>query len=79
MFHEFRDKPVRILIIEDDSIREHLESEYYTVDVVSDGETGSEQAYVEDYDLIILDIMLPGKDGFTVLRELRQSEKSTPV
>jgi len=75
---------MRILIVEDDEklaqhVRRHLESARYVVDVIHDGATAAEQAFVEEYDLIILDIMLPGRDGLSVLRELREEGVSTPV
>ncbi|MDD7960712.1 response regulator, partial [Klebsiella pneumoniae] len=50
----------------------------YTVDWVEDGVTGLHQVTSEDYDLVILDVMLPGKDGWTVMETLRRS-CSTPV
>lgn len=56
-----------------------LREETYAVDVAKDGEQASEQAYVNDYDLIILDVMLPRKDGFEVCRELRAAGSSVPV
>ncbi len=75
---------MRILVVEDDplladAVAKHLRREGYVVDVVSDGPTASEQAFVEDYDLIVLDIMLPGRDGLSVLRELREERVETPV
>lgn len=65
-----------ILIIEDDSDIAEIERDYlelggFSVTVRSDGESGLEQAKTGKYDLVLLDLMLPGKDGFTVCRELR--------
>jgi len=48
-----------------------LREQTYAVDIAADGEVALEQAYLNDYDLVILDVMLPGKDGFEVCRQLR--------
>jgi two-component system copper resistance phosphate regulon response regulator CusR len=56
-----------------------LREQTYAVDVATDGESALEQAYINDYDLIILDVMLPGKDGFEVCRELRGSGSAVPI
>ncbi len=56
-----------------------LREETYAVDLALDGEEALEQAHVNDYDLVILDVMLPGKDGFQVCKELRDSGSSVPV
>ncbi len=73
-----------ILIIEDekklvDILKRALKGERYSVDVAYDGEEGLEKAMKNNYALIILDIMLPKKDGFTVCKELRQHEIHTPI
>jgi DNA-binding response OmpR family regulator len=75
---------MRILVVEDDPaiaelISDGLSSQRYAVDVASDGLTGSEMACVNDYDLIVLDILLPKLDGFAVCREVRTEGVSTPV
>jgi len=75
---------MRILIVEDEerlagNIKDKLQRERFSVDWQADGETGLEQALDEEYDLIILDIMLPRKDGMTVLRELRDAKITAPV
>lgn len=75
---------MRILIIEDektlaDSIKTGLIDEHYAVDVLYDGVLGYEQAAVEDYDLIILDVMLPGMDGLTICQKLRAEKVTTPI
>jgi DNA-binding response OmpR family regulator len=75
---------MRILIVEDDRrlsgiIRRGLIEETYAVDAAYDGEEGQFLAETNPYDLIILDIMLPKKDGFTVCRELRTRGINTPV
>jgi len=75
---------LRILIIEDDKdiaefIRGTLQNESYAVDAALDGLKGEELALVESYDMIILDLMIPGKDGISVLKSLRKSEISIPV
>lgn len=74
----------RILIVEDEptiaiALQDDLEAEGYGVEAVSDGLTALEKARGGAWDLILLDVMLPGKDGFTVLRELRKSGNQTPV
>lgn len=75
---------MRILVIEDEEkvarfIQRGLEEEHYVVDVAYDGETGLEMALQNEYDAIILDIMLPRKDGMQVLTELRQAGNQTPT
>lgn len=75
---------MRILIIEDDRdiadfVKKALKGESHAVDIAVDGMTGERLASNEPYDLIILDIMLPKKDGIAVLRSLRQMEINTPV
>jgi two-component system copper resistance phosphate regulon response regulator CusR len=74
---------VRILVVEDepktgDYLRQGLTESGFVADVASNGIEGLHLARTFDYDAIILDVMLPGQDGWTVLRELRQ-EKQTPV
>ncbi len=73
-----------ILIVEDERkiasfIKKGLEAEGYTVDVAYDGEQGLRLAEMNDYDLILLDIMLPKLDGVTLCRRLREEEEGTPV
>ena len=67
----------KVLIIEDETSIAELEKDYmelsgFEVDSVSDGEEGLEKALNEDYDLIVLDLMLPGMDGFEICRRLRE-------
>jgi len=74
----------RILIIEDNAdlafgLRRTLEFEGYDVEVAEDGETGLEKVGAWDPDLVLLDLMLPGKGGFQVLRELRGAGRTVPV
>lgn len=61
------------------ALQSTLESERYVVDVCYDGQEGYEQASVEEYDLIVLDIGLPHMDGFEVCRQLRKDGINTPV
>ena len=73
----------RILIVEDeesiaDLERDYLELSGFQVEVANDGETGLNKAMKEEFDLIILDLMLPGVDGFEICREVR-SQKNTPI
>jgi heavy metal response regulator len=75
---------LRILLVEDEPsaarmMAKGLREQTYAVDVARDGDGALYQAGVNDYDLIILDIMLPGKDGFEVCRELRAGGLSVPV
>jgi len=75
---------MRILIIEDEEeiasfIKKGLCSENFAVDWSGTGEKGMELAKTNDYDLVILDIKLPGKDGIMVLKELREAKKTFPV
>jgi heavy metal response regulator len=75
---------MRILVIEDEKkvlkfLKQGLEEEHYTVDSVGDGEAGYQAALTGNYDLLILDILLPKKDGITLLRELRAKHINTPV
>ncbi|MDI7245942.1 MAG: response regulator transcription factor [Bacillota bacterium] len=75
---------MRILVVEDEDkiaafIKKGLEEEGYAVDMVGDGETAIDYALSADYDVIILDIMLPGNDGFAVCREIRARGSSAPV
>jgi two-component system response regulator CpxR len=72
-----------LLLIDDDSelctmLAEYLAAEDFTVDMAHDGATGLKLARQQGYDVIILDVMLPGMNGFDVLRELRQQQQ-TPV
>ena len=75
---------MRILLVEDEKkvasfIKKGLEEEYHSVDVAFDGKNGLHLALTGEHDLIILDIMLPYKDGFSVLKEIRKEKISTPV
>jgi len=75
---------MRILVVEDEKkvakfLQQGLEEEHYTVDVANDGDQGYFLGYSQNYDLIILDILLPRKDGITLLRDLRAKQVNTPV
>lgn len=75
---------MRILVVEDErlianSIKKGLEQERNAVDIAYDGIDGFDLAAAEDYDVIILDRMLPGKDGIAFCKELRKEKKNTPV
>jgi heavy metal response regulator len=75
---------VRILIVEDEKkvagfIKKGLEEETYAVDVAYDGEEGFHLAAMNEYDMIILDLMLPKMDGLEVLTQLRDKKVSTPI
>jgi len=75
---------MKILVVEDEKkvakfLQQGLEEEHYSVDVVSDGETALRRVSSSNYDLILLDILLPQKDGITILREMRAAGIDTPV
>lgn len=75
---------MRILVVEDEEkvasfVRKGLEQSAYTVDVVPSGEEALDYAAVNEYAAIVLDIMLPGRDGLAVVRELRSRGVSAPV
>ena len=75
---------MRLLLIEDEEdmarlIAKGLQQDSHAVDLASDGPSGLEQAFAHPYDLIILDIRLPRKDGWTVCRELREAGLPTPI
>jgi len=75
---------MRILLVEDEKkiasfVERGLTEQHYTVDVAHDGEQGLYLAQINPYDLIILDIMLPGKDGFAVCQELRKENNDVPI
>jgi heavy metal response regulator len=76
--------PMRILLVEDDQriahfIKKGLAETGYIVDLVADGDEAIDEALATPYDLIVLDIMLPGRDGFDVLTEIRSSGAKMPV
>lgn len=73
-----------ILIIEDEKklvgiLKRALKSERYSVDVAYDGNEGMAKALKNNYSLILLDVMLPGKDGFALCKELRKRQVQTPI
>lgn len=76
---------MRILVVEDEhkigqAIKQGLEQETYAVDLVFDGEAGYDLAATEDYDVIILDLMLPKMTGLEICQQLRQQDKlQTPI
>lgn len=75
---------MRVLIIEDNielchAVQLGLEQSGFQVDVAYDGTSGEEKAYTNEYDMILLDLNLPEKDGIDILRYLRSEEVETPV
>jgi len=75
---------MRILVAEDDKkvasfLEKGLREEGYAVDVAHDGTEGATKAMVHDYDLLLLDVMLPGKSGLEIVREVRAREKTVPI
>jgi two-component system copper resistance phosphate regulon response regulator CusR len=75
---------MRILVVEDEPktgsyLKQGLSEASFVVDLVRDGNDGLHAAMTAEYDLIVLDVMLPGRDGWSVLRALRESGNNTPV
>ena len=75
---------MRVLVVEDDHkvarfIETGLSQESYAVDVLHDGDDAGDQAGTIDYDAVVLDLMLPGRSGFQVLRDIRARKQSLPV
>jgi len=74
----------RILVVEDEPVialglRDSLEAEGYEVEVAADGVAGETRAREGGFELVVLDVMLPGRDGFSICRNLRASGLSTPI
>jgi two-component system copper resistance phosphate regulon response regulator CusR len=75
---------MKILVVEDetaisDFVQRGLEAEGYSVDCADDGPEGERQALANDVDLVVLDLMLPGRDGLSVLGSIRESKPTLPV
>lgn len=75
---------MRILIIEDEerianTIKKGLVQERYAVDIANDGLTGYDLASTENYDCMVIDLMLPGMDGITICQKLRDNDITTPI
>jgi DNA-binding response OmpR family regulator len=75
---------MRVLLVEDDRkaaklLAKGLHEEGFVVDVAPTGEAGEEQAFVNEYDVIVLDWLLPGKDGLAVCQSLRARDMTTPI
>jgi two-component system OmpR family response regulator len=75
---------MRILVVEDDAqlgpaLKERLQSQRHAADLVSDGADGLAAALTVPYDLLIVDVLLPGLDGFALCRELRARRSATPI
>ena len=75
---------MRLLLVEDQPeaariIAKGLREQAYAVDVAIDGETAAHEAAIHDYDAIVLDVMLPRRDGFSVCRELRRNGSAVPI
>jgi len=78
------DTGMRVLLVEDDAriarfVAKGLREESYAVDVVENGNEAVYQTEINDYDLIVLDVMIPGMDGFAVCQAIRASGKRTPI
>src|SRR5258708_37024915 len=75
---------MRILLVEDDAriarfVAKGLREQAYAVDVSSNGDDALYQADINTYDLVILDVMIPGRNGFEVCRQLRKSGQRMPI
>jgi DNA-binding response OmpR family regulator len=75
---------MRLLIVEDEQelakpLKEGLEYQKYAVDLAFDGEEGERLARENKYDVIVMDIMLPNKDGISIVRDLRRDDINTPI
>src|SRR5438034_5888371 len=75
---------MRILVVEDEEkvasfVRKGLEQSAYTVDLAATGEEALELAAMNEYDAVVLDVMLPGRDGLSVVREMRALGNAVPV
>jgi len=75
---------MKILLVEDDrdlasAVRTTLEEHHYVVDVAHDGERGEDLALSNDYDVVLLDVMLPGRDGHAVCRAIRVEGNDVPI
>ncbi|HEX2792776.1 MAG TPA: response regulator transcription factor [Candidatus Paceibacterota bacterium] len=75
---------MKLLVAEDEPkiaafLKDALEAEYFAVDIAEDGERASYYGRINDYDLILLDVMLPKKDGRQVCRELRAAGRAMPI
>jgi two-component system, OmpR family, response regulator len=75
---------MRLLVVEDDlklarALERGLQREGYAVDVADTGDDALSQATANDYDAVVLDVMLPGRDGFSVCRAMRSNERWAPV
>ena len=75
---------MRLLLVEDDSciarfVAKGLREQAYAVDIAATGDDALYQADINSYDLVILDVMIPGPDGFEVCRELRRAGQSVPI
>jgi DNA-binding response OmpR family regulator len=77
-------EPLKILLVEDDFnlgfvIQDNLKSEGYVVHLMKDGKEGLQQFNREDYDLCLLDVMLPKKDGFSLAEDIRKIDQEVPI
>ncbi len=75
---------MRLLLVEDDRgsagfLRSGLEAEHYQLEIATDGQAALERGLSGNFDLILLDVMLPGKNGLEVLREWRQRDMQSPI
>ncbi len=81
---QLREMDMRILVVEDDpqlgpNLKRRLESQHYAVDLLTDGEDGVHMALTIAYDLLIVDVLLPGCTGFALCHRLRNQHSTTPI
>lgn len=74
----------KVLLVEDDPslgplLQEYLEAKGFETKLASDGKAGSDLFFKESFDLVLLDVMMPVKDGFTLAKEIRMVDKNTPI
>ncbi len=77
-------EPMRVLVVEDDPkilsfVRKGLKEQGFTVETAGDGDRGLDLATASAFDVVVLDIMLPGRDGLSILRALREQKNTVPV
>ena len=78
------DEDLKILVCEDDEnlgmlLREYLQAKGYKATLCPDGEVGYKEFMKEKYDICVLDVMMPKKDGFTLAKEIRQANSEVPI
>ena len=73
------DEKLKILLCEDDELREYLQAKGFTTELCADGELGYKAFLKTKFDICVLDVMMPKKDGFTLAKEIRNSNQDIPI